>query len=82
MPDARMRDIAAACRITERSAHRIVTDLEQDGFLSRERTGRRTRYQLHPQLGRRHPAEAHLAVEALLALLTGHSDQPGASSPA
>jgi DNA-binding MarR family transcriptional regulator len=39
----RLRDIAAACHITERIAQSIVTDLEDDGYLRRERDGRRTR---------------------------------------
>lgn len=43
-PAARLRDIAAVCRITERTAQSIVTDLEQAGYIRRERDGRRTRY--------------------------------------
>ncbi|MFF8675398.1 helix-turn-helix transcriptional regulator [Streptomyces sp. NPDC015242] len=71
-PDARMRDIALTCRITERSVHRIVTDLERARFLSRRRIGRRNHYLLHPDREHRHPAEAHLPVPAMLDLLTGH----------
>ncbi|MFF0191309.1 MarR family transcriptional regulator [Streptomyces sp. NPDC005244] len=40
---ARLRDIAAACGITERTAQKIVNDLEQAGYIRRERNGRRTR---------------------------------------
>nr|WP_024126837.1 helix-turn-helix domain-containing protein [Streptomyces sp. F2]AHE39600.1 PaaX family transcriptional regulator [Streptomyces sp. F2] len=71
-PDLRLRDIAAACDITERTAQRIVTELEQAGYLSREREGRRTRYSLHLDGALRHPAEAHLPVRELLELLTDH----------
>ncbi|MGW2939419.1 helix-turn-helix transcriptional regulator [Streptomyces sp. NPDC001156] len=71
-PDLRLRDIAAACHITERTAQSIVTDLEQAGYLSRERDGRRTRYSLHLDSTLRYPAEAHLPVRELLELLTDH----------
>ncbi|MEU5047842.1 helix-turn-helix transcriptional regulator [Streptomyces griseorubiginosus] len=69
-PDVRLRDIAATCHITERTVLTIVTDLERDGYLSREREGRRTRYTLHREGTLRHPAEAHLPVRELLDLLT------------
>ncbi|WP_327358045.1 MarR family transcriptional regulator [Streptomyces sp. NBC_01304] len=36
VPTARLREVAAACRITERTAQRIVADLEQAGCLSRK----------------------------------------------
>ncbi|CQR59325.1 helix-turn-helix transcriptional regulator [Streptomyces leeuwenhoekii] len=71
-PDLRLRDIAAACAITERTVQSIVTDLEHAGYLSRERDGRRTRYSLHLNGTLRHPAEAHLPVRELLRLLTEH----------
>ncbi|MFD6348252.1 ArsR family transcriptional regulator [Streptomyces roseolus] len=67
-PSARLRDLAAACRITERAVRSIVVDLEQGGYLSRERHGRRTRYLLHLDGTFRHPAEAGLSVSGLLAL--------------
>jgi hypothetical protein len=67
----RIRDIAAACRITERAVHGVVTDLEQGGYLSRKRHGRRTHYAVHLDGTLRHPAEAHLPVRALLDLFTG-----------
>lgn len=38
-PTARLRGITATCRITERTAQAIVADLEQAGYLSRERIG-------------------------------------------
>ncbi|MFJ9729222.1 helix-turn-helix transcriptional regulator [Streptomyces sp. NPDC101209] len=68
--DLRLRDIATACHITERTAQGVVTDLEQAGYLSRERDGRRTRYTLHLDGRLHHPAEAHLPIRGLLHLLT------------
>ncbi|MEU0398369.1 ArsR family transcriptional regulator [Streptomyces sp. NPDC006208] len=69
-PAARLRDIAAACHITERTVQGIVVDLEQAGYLSRARHGRRTRYTLRLDGRLRHPAEAHLPVRGLLDLIT------------
>lgn len=71
-PTARFRDIAAACHITERTAQGIVSDLEQAGYLSRERIGRRTRYTVQMDGAFRHPAEAGLPIRALLELFTHH----------
>ncbi len=56
-PEIRLREIAEACGITERAAHRIVADLEEAGYISRERIGRRNRYEFHPEVAMRHPAD-------------------------
>jgi DNA-binding IclR family transcriptional regulator len=58
-PEIRLREIAEACGITERAAHRIVADLEEAGYISRERVGRRNRYQFHPEAAMRHPRLGH-----------------------
>ena len=38
-PGLRLRDIAEGVEITERAAHRIVTELAAAGYITRERTG-------------------------------------------
>jgi DNA-binding MarR family transcriptional regulator len=43
-PNARLRDIAATVGVTERTAGQIVNDLEQAGYLSKNRDGRRNQY--------------------------------------
>jgi DNA-binding Lrp family transcriptional regulator len=68
-PEIRLRDLAAAVGITERAAHRIVVELEEGGYISRERTGRRNHYELHTDVPLRHPIERHRTVAALIALL-------------
>jgi hypothetical protein len=45
-PGVRLRDIAYALDITERSAYAIVTDLAEDGYVVKEKDGRRNRYQI------------------------------------
>lgn len=68
--DLRLRDIAERAEITERAAQGIVTDLEQAGYIERERVGRRNSYRLHPEMPFRHPAEAGHTVGELLGLFT------------
>lgn len=46
----RLRDIAATLDITERSAYSIVTDLSDDGYIVKDRDGRRNRYQIRSHL--------------------------------
>ena len=65
-PVIRLRDIAAAVGITERAAQRIVSDLADAGYLTRERMGRRNRYAIHLELPLRHPLEADSPVGVLL----------------
>jgi DNA-binding IclR family transcriptional regulator len=49
-PDARLRDIAVALDVTERTAYGIVTDLTVAGYLVKEKDGRRNRYQIQDHL--------------------------------
>lgn len=76
-PDARLREIADSVEITERAAHRIVTDLIESGYLERVRVGRRNRYRVNPAAQMRHPAQNGLKVGALLGLLGGDSPPAG-----
>jgi predicted transcriptional regulator len=54
-PGIRLRDIAQTVGITERSAHRIVTELVDDGYVVRERIGRRNVYKVESELPLLHP---------------------------
>ena len=45
-PNLRLRDIADAVGITERSAFAIVADLAEAGYVVKERDGRRNRYSI------------------------------------
>lgn len=67
-PDARLRDLAEQAQITERAAQAIVRDLEEAGFVTRSRVGRRNSYQVHPEGHFRHPAESDHEIGELLAL--------------
>ena len=45
-----LRDIGERVGITERAAHRIVTELADAGYIARERNGRRNRYTINVHL--------------------------------
>ena len=49
-PSVRLRDLAAALDITERSAYAIVMDLSDDGYIVKEKHGRRNRYHIEPDM--------------------------------
>jgi DNA-binding transcriptional ArsR family regulator len=48
-PEARLRDIADGIGVTERTAYGIVADLTDEGYVVKEKDGRRNRY--HIQAG-------------------------------
>lgn len=73
--NARVRDIAARCRLTERAVQKIIVDLEQNGYLSHTRVGRVNRYSIDPDRVLRHPAEAGLTVASLLSVLVRDEDE-------
>ena len=68
-PGVRLRDIAAAVGITERAAHKIVSDLVEEGYVTRERQGRRNHYTVMPDLPLQHPLVERTEVGDLLGVL-------------
>jgi hypothetical protein len=68
-PGQRLRDVAIEVGITERAVQRIVADLEEAGYLTRTRVGRRNQYEVHADRPMRHPAQRHRQVGDLIRLL-------------
>ena len=68
-PEVRLRDVADTVGITERAAQRILADLVGDGFVTRQRVGRRNRYLVNRDREMRHPAQAGHDIGSLLDLL-------------
>lgn len=68
-PTAVLREVAASVGITERAVQRIVQELEEEGFLVREKVGRQNRYTINESLPLRHPIEAHRAIGDLIRLI-------------
>ena len=65
----RLRDVSEKVGITERAVQSIVADLEQAGYLTRLRSGRRNEYEVHRDQPLRHPIEAHRDISALIELV-------------
>jgi hypothetical protein len=72
-PGARLRDIAAGLGITERSAHTIVADLAEAGYVVKQKDGRRNRYQIEARLPLTEPGTREPAIGEVLALLLGQT---------
>lgn len=67
--EIRLRDVADRVGITERAVQRIVTELENGTYITRQRNGRRNSYIVHKNLYLRHPIESHCSVSDLLDLI-------------
>ena len=70
-PGTRLRDIAATLGITERSAHGIINDLADAGYVVKQKDGRRNRYQVQAHLPLPEGGDGDLAIGEVLALLAG-----------
>lgn len=69
-PDVVLREVASRVGITERAVQRIVHELEDGGYLRRERVGRRNRYQILGGNHLRHPVESHCTIDQILELVS------------
>lgn len=65
-PDMRLRDVADKVGVTERTAFRLIGELEEAGILERAREGRRNHYVINTEAPLRHSIEEHCTVGDLL----------------
>lgn len=72
-PELVLREVGQRVGITERAVQRIVQELEEEGFLTRERIGRRNRYHIDGGKHLRHHIESHCTIDQLLKLVIGNS---------
>ena len=75
-PDTRLRDLAAALDVTERTAFGIVDDLTEASYLVKEREGRRNRYHIQEHLPLPDALRPELTVGEVLALLVDARGAP------
>jgi hypothetical protein len=75
-PGLTLRDVSARVGITERAVQRIVADLEEEGYLVREREGRRNSYQLNLNRPLRHGVEQPCTIGDLVDLVLQSSNRP------
>jgi DNA-binding IclR family transcriptional regulator len=80
-PGMRLRDIAAAMGVTERSAFGIVTDLVQAGYVVKEKEGRRNRYRIQRHLPLRASVGRQPTIGEVLRLLVDTSATESALLP-
>ena len=70
-PGVRLRDIAGIVGVTERSAHDMVTDLVDAGYVVKEKDGRRNRYHIQEHLPLRDAITEERTIGEMLELLVG-----------
>ena len=64
------REIANYIGVTERTTHKIISDLEVAGYIERRKEGRRNVYRVNPSLPLRHHTKQDVMVDELLEALT------------
>lgn len=69
-PDLRLRDLAEGIGVTERAAQRIVRELEEAGYVSHTRAGRRNHYRVNAKQQLRHDMDSTHQIGELLAIFT------------
>jgi len=68
-PGVRLRDIAAALDITERSAYGVVDELADAGYVVKEKDGRRNRYEIQDHLPLRGAVGGERTIGEILDIL-------------
>src|SRR3984957_11035732 len=74
-PGVLLREISERVGITERAAHRIVTELAVGGYIKRERNGRRNRYTVQSGLPLPDRLGRVQRISDLLAILIGTTNE-------
>jgi len=49
-PDRTAREIGDDVGVTERTAHKIILDLEKDGYITKTKVGVKNTYRIHPEV--------------------------------
>ncbi|MBD8605823.1 winged helix-turn-helix transcriptional regulator [Aeromicrobium sp. CFBP 8757] len=70
-PHVRTRDVATAVGITERAVQHIVRDLVSEGYIEKEKVGRRNHYEVVRSERFRHELEAGVTLGAFVDLVQG-----------
>jgi DNA-binding MarR family transcriptional regulator len=69
-PEVRLRDIGERIGITERAVHRLVSELVDAGYVSKERHGRRNRYAIEAHAPLPDQVARRRSIGELLGVLT------------
>ena len=63
------RELSLQIGITERAIRRIISDLEDEGYITKAKEGRRVRYSINPRLPLRHKTQKHKMIGDFLGFL-------------
>jgi CTP-dependent riboflavin kinase len=69
-PQCTTREMASTIKTTERTVHRVLIDLEKEGYITRQRTGKGNIYQINTEHGLKHELTRDSVVGDLLKLLS------------
>lgn len=69
-PRSTAREIANHIGVTERTTHKIISDLEITGYIERRKEGRSNVYRVNPSLPLRHHTKQDVMIDELLEALT------------
>jgi DNA-binding MarR family transcriptional regulator len=68
-PRSTAREIGDEVGVTERSAHKIINDLETEGYITKTRVGRRNQYRIYHEMPINDEAASDTVVGELLVML-------------
>ena len=68
-PRITARELSATIGVTERTVRKIIADLDEAGYITKKKQGRRIRYRINPDLSMRHDAHQEIAVGHFLEAL-------------
>lgn len=83
-PRSRVQELAERVGVTYRAVQKILSDLEEAGYLSRARDAEDARanvYTVHRSMPLRHPVESHKSIAALLTMVLGERSRPSRRRP-
>jgi predicted ArsR family transcriptional regulator len=69
-PQCTTREMASIISATERTVHRVLVDLEREGYVRRQRTGKGNIYRINREHGLKHELTRDSVVGDLLYLLS------------
>ena len=76
-PSHTAREIAKYVGVTERTTHKIISDLEKTGYIQRRKRGRNNVYSVDPALPLRHHSKQDIMIERLLEALIAAPPEEG-----
>ena len=68
-PQSTTRVVASAINLTERTVHKIITELETEKYIERRKVGRNNVYHINSRTELRHETNRDVLVEDFLKLL-------------